>query len=58
VNEGRHAAALGVVRGAFAGALPWKTARNAGGVVTKMFDDAASWKNRALRVREDDPPPP
>lgn len=38
-----------------AGDLSWKTARNVWGIATKMFDDAATSKNRALRVRDDNP---
>lgn len=37
------------------GECSWKTARNVWGVVTKMFSDACRSKNRALRVREDNP---
>ncbi len=37
------------------GDCSWKTAWNVGGVVTKMFSDACRSKQRALRVREDNP---
>jgi hypothetical protein len=35
--------------------LSWKTASNVWVLVTKMFDDAANSKNRALRIRSDNP---
>ncbi len=35
--------------------LSWKTAKNAWGVVTKMFRDAVKAKTAALRVRDDNP---
>lgn len=38
-----------------ADSLSWKTARNAWGVVTKMFADAMRSKKLALRVRDDNP---
>ncbi len=37
------------------GALSWKTAANAWGLITKAFSDAVSSKNRALRCRADNP---
>lgn len=38
-----------------AGEIKWKTASNVWGVVSKMFDDSANAKTRALRVREHNP---
>ncbi len=38
-----------------AGKLAWRTARNAWGLVTKMFADASGGKVKALRVRPDNP---
>ena len=35
--------------------LSWKSAVNVWGLVSKMFDDASSAKERALRVRQDNP---
>jgi integrase len=42
-------------RGVQAGKLSWKTAANVWGLVSKAFADAHNAKERALRVRDDNP---